>query len=161
MNEISEIGNLKIVLFSLDNLQYALQLSAVSRVVSVVEITPLPKAPEIVMGVVNYMGEIIPVINIRKRFRLPDRDVKLEDQLIIANTKKRLVGLVVDSVTGIHELEPDQLINIEGKFPYAGYLSGIAKLENDIVLIHDLEKFLSLDEQQMLDKTLTTGNHEI
>lgn len=157
MNDSNNIGNQTIVLFSLDELRYALYLSAVERVVRTVEITPLPKAPDIVMGVVNFHGEIMPVINIRKRFNLPVREIELNDQLIIARTSKRLVGLVVDSVTGVHELGHYQLTDIERAFPYADYLSGIAKIDNDIVLIHDLEKFLSLDEQQVMNEALSTG----
>ncbi|MDP2337061.1 MAG: chemotaxis protein CheW [Bacteroidota bacterium] len=157
MNDLNSNGNQTIVLFRHDELRYALYLSAVQRVVSTVEITPLPKAPEIVMGIVNFHGEIIPVINIRKRFNLPEREIELDDQLIIARTSKRLVGLLVDSVSGVHELEHYQLTATEGAFPYADYLSGIAKVENNIVLIHDLEKFLSLDEQQVMDEVLSTG----
>lgn len=157
MNDLNSIENQTIVLFSLDELRYALYLSAVERVVRTVEITPLPKAPEIVMGIVNFHGEIIPVINIRKRFNLPEREIELDDQLIIARTSKRLVGLVVDSVSDVHELGHYQLTDTEGAFPYADYLSGIARIENNIVLIHDLEKFLSLDEQQVMNEALSTG----
>jgi len=110
-----------------------------------------------VSGVVNFHGEIIPVINIRQRFNLPGREIESEDQLIIARTSKRLVALVVDSVTGVQEIDPCQLVGAEEAFPYTDYLSGIAKVENNIVLIHDLEKFLSLDEQQVMDEALATG----
>ncbi|MBF8302857.1 MAG: cheW40H-4 [Candidatus Dadabacteria bacterium] len=58
----------QLVVLTLDEQRYALHLSAVERIVRVVEVTPLPKAPEIVLGVVNVQGQIIPVINIRKRF---------------------------------------------------------------------------------------------
>ncbi len=59
------------VVFTLDEQRYVLHLSAVKRIIRVVEITPLPKAPDIVLDVVNVEGQIIPVVNIRKRFRLP------------------------------------------------------------------------------------------
>ena len=72
------------VVFTLDERFYAIRLSAVSRVVRAVEITPLPKAPPIVIGVINLGGRIIPVVNIRRRFRLPERELELTDQLIVA-----------------------------------------------------------------------------
>jgi hypothetical protein len=78
-----------IVVFNLDEQQYALHLAAVERIVRVAEITPVPKAPAIVLGVINVQGQVIPVINIRKRFRLPDREMSLSDHLIIARTAKR------------------------------------------------------------------------
>lgn len=157
MNAASKEENQTIVLFNFEGQHYGLYLAAVDRVVPVVEIASLPKAPDIVLGVVNFHGEIIPVINVRKRFNLPIRALELNDQLIIARTSKRLVALVVDSVLGVHVLKNSQLVNIEESFWYTNYLAGIAKVDDDIVLIHDLEKFLSLDEQQQIDKVLSKG----
>jgi purine-binding chemotaxis protein CheW len=58
----------QLVVLTLDEQRYALHLSAVERIVRMVEITPLPKAPQIVLGVVNVQGRIVPIVNIRKRF---------------------------------------------------------------------------------------------
>jgi len=148
----------KIVLFSLDEPRYALYLTVVERVVLAVEITPLPKAPDIVLGVINFQGEIIPVIDIRKRFKLPSREINLDGQFIIARTSKRLVVLVVDSVNGVYELENSQVVDAEETFPYTSYISGIAKIETNIILINDLEKFLSLDEEKVLFEALSRGD---
>lgn len=146
--DISDID--KIVLFNLDDLKYAFQLSAVERVVSSVEITPLPKAPDIVLGIVNYQGLIIPVIDIRKRFRLPTKELSLEAQFVIAKTSKRLIVIVVDSVSGVYELGKSQIIDSAEAFPYTVYLSGISKIDSNIVLITDLEKFLTNEEEKIL-----------
>jgi len=154
MDDFKNGNNKSIVLFSLDEPRYALYLSIVERVVSAVEITPLPKAPEIVLGVINFQGEIIPVVDVRKRFRLPSREINIEDQFIIAYTSKRLVVLAVDSVVGVFELEPHQVIDAETTFPYTDFISGVTKIEGNIILINDLEKFLSLDEEIILNKAL-------
>jgi purine-binding chemotaxis protein CheW len=144
----------KIVLFSLEEPRYALYLSAVERVIRSVEIIPLPKAPDIILGVINMQGEIIPVIDIRKLFHLPTREINLEDQFIIAKTSKRLVALTVDSVEGVSEIADYKVADAKEALPYADYLSGITVFENNIILINDLEKFLSLDEEKKLDKAL-------
>ena len=154
MSNLNNDCNKQIVLFSLDEPRYAIYLSAVQRVVQAVEITPLPKAPDIVLGVINFQGEIIPVVDIRKRFKLPAREINIEDQFIIAQTSKRGVVLAVDSVSGVFELENDKVIDAETVFPYTDYISGVAKIERNIILINDLEKFLSLDEEIILDKAL-------
>ncbi|MDP2364835.1 MAG: chemotaxis protein CheW [Ignavibacteria bacterium] len=151
MSNPNNDDNKKIVLFSLDEPRYALYLSVVERVVRAVEITPLPKAPEIVPGVINFHGEIITVIDMRRRFNLSAREIKLEDQLIVARTSKRLVALVVDSVIGIRELNHNQIVNAEQAFPFTDYLSGAAKIEGNLILITDLDKFLSLDEESKLE----------
>src|SRR5258708_3491813 len=98
----SGIAN-KMVVFMLEDLRYALRLAAVERVIRIMEVVALPKAPEIVLGVVNVQGEIIPVMNVRKRFRLPERELDLSDHLIIARTARRKVALAVDAVTGVIE----------------------------------------------------------
>jgi len=144
----------KIVLFSLDEPRYALYLSAVERVIRSLEITPLPKAPEKVLGVINLQGKIIPVIDIRKLFRLPTREINLEDLFIIAKTSQQTIALVVDSVEGVSEVSNYQITDAKEILRVTDYLSGITVFENNIILINDLEKFLSLKEQQVLDKAL-------
>ena len=157
MNSCNLDGMRDIVTFSLDEPRYALPLSLVERVVRIVEITPLPKAPDIVMGVINMQGQVIPVINVRRRFLLPEREIRLEDQLIIARTPRRLVALVADSVSGVHKLEERELIIAGQELPYAGYIEGVVKLEQGLFLICDLDQFLSLEEEKSLDTALSEG----
>lgn len=150
----------RLVRFSLDQQRYALYLSAVERVVPAAEVTPLPKAPEIVLGVLNAGGRIIPVVNIRRRFRLPEREIDLRDQLIIAHSGKRPVALVVDSVTGIAEVADEQVTAADRILPGLEQVEGVARLEDGLMLIHDLGKFLSLDEEQELGAALKTLESE-
>src|SRR5437867_11439317 len=86
----------RLVVFSLDAERYGLRLSCVERIVRLAEFTALPKAPDIVLGIVNVQGEIIPVLNVRQRFGLPERELDLSDHLVIARTSKRKVALVVN-----------------------------------------------------------------
>ena len=153
--------NIKIVVFSLDDRQYALHLATVERVLSAVEVTPLPKAPEIVLGVINVQGAIIPVVNVRRRFHIPEREMRLEDQMLIARTAQRVVALIVDSAQSVVELSGDNLIPPKDIVPGTSYLDGIVKLGDGIVLIHDLDQFLSLDEEQALDTALTKVNNTV
>ena len=144
----------KCVIFTLDEQQYALRLSSVERVISAAEVTPLPKAPDIVLGIINLQGRVIPVMNIRKRFRLPEREMELSDQLIIATTSRRTVALVVDAVDSVIELSNQEMIPPEEILPDTEYVEGIIKLEDGLVLIHNLDKFLSLEEDKELDAAL-------
>ena len=93
-------GNYYLVFF-LDDQRYALHLPVVESVARMVYITPLPGAPEIVLGVVNLRGKVVPIVNIRQRFDLPKREILLADWLIFAHTTRRLVGLVGNSVMGV------------------------------------------------------------
>ena len=145
---------MQLVVFALEDQRYALHLSTVERIVRAVEMTPLPKAPEIVIGVINVQGRIIPVFNIRRRFHLPEREIELSDQLIIANTARRTVALVVDTVDGVIGRLSEEVTPADQVLPRIEYVEGIVKLENGLVLIHDLDKFLSIDEGTKLDEAL-------
>ncbi|MBI4378298.1 MAG: purine-binding chemotaxis protein CheW [Nitrospinae bacterium] len=140
-----------LVIFILDNHRFALPLSSVERVIRLVEITPLPKAPEIVIGIVNMQGRVIPVVNIRKRFRLPEREIELTDHVIILQAKKNTLGAVVDTVSGVFEYPEHKIINTENIFPGIEYIDGVVKLEDGLILIHNIDRFLSLKEERMLN----------
>ena len=146
----------QLVVFHLDEWRYALPLPDVERVVMVAEITPLPKAPPVVSGVVNYQGRIIPVIDIRKRFNLPAHEARLADRMILATTSKRSVALVVDAVSGVVERIGEE-ITAPGKIiPGLDYVEGVVKLDDGLILIHNLETFLSLDEEKKLENAMST-----
>ena len=155
MNRLDQNNSAQILVFTLDEPRYALYLSAVARVVRLVEILPLPKAPEIVLGVVDVQGKIVPVIDVRKRFRLPKRVLKLQDRLIIARTARRLVALTVDSVVGVIELRNREIVSSAQVLPFAGYIRAVARVHDDLVLIYDLDGFLSLDEAHSVDGALS------
>src|SRR6266851_10286880 len=145
----------QLVVFLLDDRQYALQhLASVEKVIRAVQVTPLPKAPEIVSGAINLQGRIIPVVNIRRRFRLTEREVNLGDRFIVARTPKRTLAFVADAVTGVLELPHDALITKERVIPGLEYLKGVAKLEDGMILINDLDTFLSLEEEATLETAL-------
>jgi purine-binding chemotaxis protein CheW len=148
----------RIVVFTLDEQSYALSLNAVVKVIHSIEIKHLPKAPEIVSGIINIKGQIIPVIDIRKRFGLVEREIDLDDRMIIADTGKRHVAILVDAVSGISDLAPGQLAVAKETLPFAKHLRGVAKVENELILIYDLEEFLSLDEEKVLEQAMKTKN---
>jgi purine-binding chemotaxis protein CheW len=150
------MGNL---LFALDDPRFALPLSIVERVVRAVEITPLPRAPQIVLGVVNARGRIIPVVDIRTFFRLPARDLGVDDRLIIARTPKRVVAVAVDRVIGVSEFPEEEVMDAEKSLPFAEYLRGVVQLDGEILFIYDLDRLLSLEEELLLDAALADGGH--
>ena len=149
---------IRLVNFNLDDQKYALLLSSVIRIIRVVEITRLPKAPEIVLGVINMHGLIMPVFDIRKRFHLPQREMQLDDQLIIAYTSPRTVALLVDSVNDVIEISEEKIIAGENILPGLDYIEGVVKTEDEMVLIHDLEQFLSLQEKNALHEAMEALN---
>ena len=80
--------------------------------------------------------------------------MELSDRMIIAATRRRRVALLVDSVTGVVECMEDDVIAAEAIIPRTEHIDGVTKLGDDIVLIHNLDRFLSLDEEGALDDAL-------
>lgn len=143
-----------VVRFTIGEPCCALPLSCVEKVIRAVEISPLPHAPEIVMGVINSAGTMIPVINVRRRFHFSDRALSVCDRFIIARTARRLIAMVVDSVEGISELTDEEMIPVEQTPPFADHLSGVAKLQGNLIMIYNLDQFLNLDEEENLKNAL-------
>lgn len=146
-----------LIVFTLDGQRYALPLPAADRVLRMVAITPLPNAPDIILGVVNVQGRVIPVINVRRRFCLPEREIALTDQLLVAHTARRPVALVVDAVLDVIACAAQSLIAAEDIVPKLEHVEGVVKLSDGLILIHDLDKFLSLEEEDSLDRVLETA----
>lgn len=145
---------MELVIFRLNGQRYALPLPAVERVIQAVEVTSLPGAPAVVLGVINVAGRVLPVFNIRRRFFLPEREIVPADQFLIARTTWHTVALVIDEVHGVIEHEPTAVVGADRLVPGIAQFQGVVKLDDGLVLIHDLEKFLSLDEAQTLDTAM-------
>lgn len=139
------------LIFTLDEEKYALNINSVEMVLRVIEIKPLPELPDIVLGIVNIQGKIMPVINIRKRFLLPYREVDLNDKLIVGKTSKRTVAMVVNGITDIIGKPEKDIIKRDEILDNIKYVEGVMKLGDDIILIHNLDDFLSPDEEKFLE----------
>lgn len=149
--------SLQLVTFSVDGQRYALHLDKVERVIHLVAFTPLPDAPEVVPGVINMAGRVIPVVDLRRRFALPQRDFSLTDHLIIAAAGERTVALWVDTATGVVERPEEEIVPADAIVPGQERIEGVAKLPEGLVLIYDLKKCLSLEEEQQLQRALAAG----
>lgn len=145
------------VVFGLDTGRYAISLARVDRIVRAVHVTPLPLAPGIVLGAINVEGCILPVFNIRRRFRLPERKINPADHFLIARTAQRRVVLVIDAAQGVLEHPSTAVIDVESVAPGLAHIRGVIRLEDGLVLIHDLEQFLSPDESHALDQAMNQG----
>lgn len=148
----------KVVIFTLDDLSYAIPLVNVIRIIHAIEVSPLPKTPAIIEGIINVGGRIIPVVNMRKRFGLVSKEMSIDDNLIIVKTEKRELALWVDMVTRIQEIMPGKYAFTKTLLPYAEYIKGVAKTEEGIILIYDLEQCFKLTEEMELDQALSKEN---
>lgn len=145
---------LELVVFRLDEQRYALPLPAVERIVRAAEVTLLPNAPSVVLGALDVAGRILPVFNLRRRFGLQEREISPGDQFLIARSAMRTVVLVADEVHGVLKRLRSDVVGIGEIVPGLEHVAGVIRLEDGLVLIHDLEQFLSPDEAHALDEAM-------
>lgn len=143
------------VVFGLDAGRYALPLAVVERIVRAAHITPLPLAPPAVLGAIDVEGHVLPVFNLRCKFRLPERNVDPADQFLIARAAQRTVVLVIDAAHGVLERPAVAMIDAAHIAPTLGHIRGVIPLEDGLVLVHDLDAFLSPEEARALDEAMS------
>jgi purine-binding chemotaxis protein CheW len=134
---------------------FGLDLAQIERVIHAIDVTPLPGAPEIVLGVIDLHGELVPVFNARRRFGFAEREIGIHDQLILASSSHRKVALVVDGVQGIIQRPAETIVSSSRVISGLEQIEGLLQLDNGLVLIHDLNHFLSLEEQQTVELSLS------
>jgi purine-binding chemotaxis protein CheW len=138
--------NVQLLGFRLDDQEYALNVAQVVQVVRMVAITRAPKAPEVVEGMINLRGKVIPVISLRKRFALGEKPLGLNDHLLIAQSDGHTMALLVDVVSEVLTIPTNTLDAADEVGPQLSeFLSAVAKLGDRLVLILDLNKVLTLD----------------
>lgn len=124
------------------------------EVIRAVATAPLPKAPPIVEGVINLRGVLVPVLDIRQRFALPPVSLSPEHHFLIAQADGRLVALHVDRALDLITVDEGVIESVAGVASGAEHVAGIVKLPDGLLIIHDLERFLSLDESRQVDAAL-------
>ncbi len=144
----------EILIFELAEQRCAFALCEVRELLRAVTITPLPHAPDIVEGIVNVRGTVVPVLDLRARLRLPPKPVEPTDCLILAHVGERVVAIRADRAIGFARLEPEDIDTAIGKVPGVEYVAGAAKLPDALVVIHDLRDLLSRSEASALDGAL-------
>ena len=138
------------VLLAIGGQTYALHFEAVERVLRMVEVTPLPGAPTVVEGVINIQGEVVPVVSIRRRLGLAQRGIALTDSLLVARARGRRVAIMAESVLGVLERPADAVVSVGDLAQDIHPIEGVLKTADGLVLIHDLERFFSPEEEQSL-----------
>ncbi|RMI05121.1 MAG: purine-binding chemotaxis protein CheW [Calditrichaeota bacterium] len=135
----SEQSNSHAILFSVADQFFALPLSMVEHVIQAVAITPVPHAPDFIEGVINLHGQLVPVLNLRKRMGFPARAPELSDRLVILHTRQRLLALLVDGVSGVIEWPESEPVTARTVLPDSTEVQGFLPLSEGIVLVADPE----------------------
>jgi purine-binding chemotaxis protein CheW len=139
---------IQLVGFRLDNEDYAIAITKIQEIILMKPITRIPQVPDFIEGLINLRGSVIPIVNLRKRFGLLPREIDDETRTIVVNVHEKTVGCVVDAVTQVMRINRDQI-----QPPPLGvmavnhqYLAGLAKLDDRLMIILDIDKLFQAEE---------------
>ena len=138
------------VTFVLKDETYGINVMQVQEVLRVTEIAPVPGAPAYVLGIINLRGNVVTVIDTRARFGLPSTETDDSSRIIVIESEKQVVGILVDAVAEVVELyenEIDVAPNV-GTEDSSRYIQGVATREEGLLILVDLNKLLTDEEWQ-------------
>ncbi len=142
--------------FKVENNFYCIDIDYVKEVVKVNQITWMPHAPGFVRGIINLRGIIVPVISLKLKFGLIEKEEKLDEyKVIIVNINNLLVGLIVDEFVYVFSSGDDKIQGLDGTGDIKiarNLINGIVKMENNIFLILNVKNILDIEEQKFINK---------
>ena len=145
----------QIVTFRLGEELFAADIFSVERVLRYTAPTPVPNVPEWIEGVIDYQGRVVPVINLRRRFELPDAPLAGDARILVLTVEDEWVAATVDGVLDVSALDPSRLAPPPALFRglAASYVRGVVRRGERLVVFLDVPKVFATDERIVLDRT--------
>lgn len=145
--------NTKVLIFKLNDEYYATDIMEVERILGYEETTKLPDSPSFVDGVINYEGNILPIIILNKRFNISMGKIKEDSKIIVAKQNENKIGMIVDVVSEVKDVKvenieeaPDIVAGISKR-----YIKGLIKIDGKIIIFLNLGNILTEEEKNELN----------
>jgi len=148
-------GIRQVVTFYVDGISFAADVDLIEYIIRAVKIDTIPGAPQLLLGVINYHGVFVPVINFRHRLRLKEREVSSKDFIIIAKMNDMRIAFAADEITGYREIDPSTIKNVHELWKGISRLESITRQNDEFIVITDLGHFLNADESLSLSALLS------
>ncbi|MCK4372754.1 MAG: chemotaxis protein CheW [candidate division Zixibacteria bacterium] len=139
---------LQLVSFNIGSEEFGVDILKVQEINRMVEITRVPQAPPYVEGVINLRGKVIPIVDLRKRFNMEEKEYDKNTRIVVVDISGNIMGMVVDSVSEVLRLPantieppPEIVASINSE-----YIKGVAKLEDRLLIFLDLSKVIDVNE---------------
>ena len=148
-----DVELVQLVTFKIGEEEFGVDILRVQEIIRTMEITRVPKAPDFVEGVINLRGKVIPIIDLRKRFGMEVREHDKHTRIIVIEINNMIVGFVVDAVHEVLRIPSD---TVEPPPPAvmggidSEYIRGVGRLDDRLLILLDLDKLLSREEQAEL-----------
>jgi len=142
----------KFLTFSVGKEAYGIEIKFVTEIIGIQDITEVPELPDYVMGIINLRGKIIPVIDVRVRFKKESKEYNDRTCIVVIDIKETYVGLIVDNVAEVISIDDSNIVpppNIKTGF-HNRYVRGIGKVGDEVKLLLDCDKLLNDDEMDKI-----------
>ncbi|MDR5898722.1 chemotaxis protein CheW [Halomonas vilamensis] len=151
----AEADNREFLVFSLGDEEYAIDILKVQEIRGYENVTRIANAPDFIKGVTNLRGVIVPIVDLRIKFHLDSVEYGGQTVVIVVNVADRIVGIVVDGVSDVMTLTPDQIKPAPefGVTLSSDFLSGLGSLEDRMLVLVDIDKLLTSEEMALVDST--------
>lgn len=138
------------VTFRLEDELYGINVMQVQEVLRHTDIAPVPGAPDYVLGIINLRGNVVTVIDTRRRFALMDREIDDNTRIVIIEVEGQVVGLLVDSVAEVVYLRESEIEKAPevGNDESSKYIQGVVTRDKELLILVDVNKLLSTEEWQ-------------
>jgi purine-binding chemotaxis protein CheW len=146
------LNNAQYLVFSIGQEDYAIDILKVQEIRSYENVTRIPQSPPFIKGVTNLRGVIVPIIDMRIKFDLEKVEYVDETVVIVVNVGQRVVGIVVDGVSGVMSLSVEQMKPAPDftQSMSSDYISGLASFENRMLIVVDIDKLLTSEEMALV-----------
>ena len=143
------LDNSKIIIFELNGEHYSADIKEVERILGYEEPTVLPDAPDFVKGVINYEEKILPVISLSKKFNIGEGTNYEMKKIIVVKKQEKKFGIIVDNVYEVRDIDGEEIDETPEITANSNrnYIKGLIKLDGNIVILLDLEKILSIEDE--------------
>lgn len=158
-NTFTEVhGTMQLVSFTLAKELYGIEITKVREIILIADITRIPETPDFLKGLINLRSTVIPVIDLRVRFGLPEGELTDESRIMVLQACGKTIGIVVDAVSEVLRVKQDQISAPPPTVAGLGreYLSGLVKLDEKLLILLDIDKIFGEEELQAI-KEITAG----
>ena len=144
-NRSNAAGSMQLVSFKLGDETYGIEITKIREIILVGEITCVPETPHYIKGLINLRSSVIPVIDLRARFSLPENELTQDSRIMVLNVGQRTIGIMVDSVNEVLRVSGEQISPAPPTVTSLGnqYMTGLVRLENQLLILLDVDRLFS------------------
>jgi purine-binding chemotaxis protein CheW len=152
IKEDTSVHEGKFLTFALGNEEYGVEILKVREIMGLMEITTVPQTPEYMKGVINLRGKVIPIIDLRLKFAMPEVEHTKETCIIVVEVGSAQIGIIVDSVSEVTDIRGEDIEEAPsfGQGIDTNFIMGLGKVKEKIIILLDIERVLSSEEMEIV-----------